>query len=124
GTVDGEPTTLRLSDFDPGQAAAACPHCAGRGTVDRCAPERLIVAPSEPLFHGALENGKAGRFVGDPDDQYAATLHAAAPTTDWSLPWEALDPRAQQLALHGGGPEELDVTWRYRRGKRTGEHDF
>ena len=124
GTTDGEPTALSMGHFSPDQALGACPTCSGRGTVGQCDPDRLIQHPDKPLFDGAMTGTRPGRFFGEPDGQYAATLRAAAPDVHWSAPWSALPPAAHDIALHGTGDAVFTVTWSFKRGKRTGEHTF
>jgi excinuclease ABC subunit A len=73
-----------------------------------------------------MDGHRTGRFYGDPDGRYVATLHAVglALGVDYGLPWRALDRRAQDAAMRGTGDLELDVDWHYRRGARTGVHRF
>jgi len=120
------PRTLTASMFSPNTEQGACPRCAGLGHILACDPARLISAPSRPLAGGAMDGHKLGRLYGDPHGQQMATLGAAAAALglDLSRPFVELEPRAREVALHGAGELELEVTWEYVRGKRSGTHRF
>ncbi|MCO4746894.1 MAG: AAA family ATPase, partial [Proteobacteria bacterium] len=126
GVDEGQPTGLSASHFSPNQTMGACPSCAGRGSVLRCDPERLVTQPERALDEGAMEGTKPGAFFGEPDGQYMQTLRAAAKSAglDVDVPYADLTPAARQLALFGAGEAVFDVEWNYRRGKRTGSHSF
>jgi excinuclease ABC subunit A len=125
---EGAPTPGPLTStfFSPNAEQGACPACKGLGTVRECDPAALIAHPDRSLLAGAMDGHKTGRFYGDPDGRYVATLRAggAAAGIDFSVPWRDLDPSARDVALNGLGDRELDVEWRYRRGTRTGVHRF
>jgi excinuclease ABC subunit A len=106
--------------------AGACPVCKGLGTITRCDPEKLITHPERPLPAGAMDGNRTGKFYGDPSGQYMATLHAVGLQNgfDYSIPWNELPEKAKELAIHGTGDQEYQVTWEYRRGKREGQHHF
>jgi excinuclease ABC subunit A len=112
--------------FSPNAEQGACPACKGLGSVSECDPEKLITHPERSLLAGAMDGHKTGRFYGDPDGRYVATLRAVgvALGIDLGVPWQELDRRAQDAAMRGTGDLELDVDWRYRRGTRTGVHRF
>jgi excinuclease ABC subunit A len=120
------PRPLTSTFFSANAEQGACPSCKGLGTVRECDPAALITHPDRSLLTGAMDGHKTGRFYGDPDGRYVATLRAAgaAAGIDFGIAWRDLDAPARDIALHGLGDRELDVDWRYRRGSRTGVHRF
>lgn len=104
----------------------ACKACNGMGVLTRCDTEKLIAHPDRAVVDGAMDGSRTGRFYGDPDGQYMATLKAAARARqlDISLPWNHLSAEARNLIMEGAGMEEFHVVWDYQRGKRRGEHHF
>jgi excinuclease ABC subunit A len=120
------PGPLTSTFFSPNAEQGACPACKGLGTVRECDPAALITHPDRGLLAGAMDGHKTGRFYGDPDGRYVATLRAAAAAAgvDFSVAWRDLDAPARDVALHGLGDRELEVDWHYRRGTRTGVHRF
>jgi len=92
----------------------------------RCAPDLLITAPHLALDQGAMAGSKPGAFFGEPDGQYMQTLRAAALAAGVAIsgPYRDLSPQAKKLALFGAGTEVFEVVWNYRRGKRSGSHEF
>lgn len=104
----------------------ACPACKGIGEITRCDPEKLITHPDRPVMAGAMDGTRTGRFYGDPDGQYMATLKAVAASgqIDISVPWKSLSPEVMSLIMEGAGAEEFNVVWDYQRGKRRGKHHF
>ncbi|MEM7198830.1 MAG: AAA family ATPase [Planctomycetota bacterium] len=123
GRRDGVLCGLRAEHFSPDRAAGACPACAGRGVVSQCDPARLISHPDRALTDGAMAGSKVGRYLGEPDGQFLATLRAAASDVDWTQPWRTLSDAAQQLALRGGDGTTVTVRWAMATGKRGGEGD-
>ncbi|MCR9246837.1 MAG: ATP-binding cassette domain-containing protein [bacterium] len=123
GTPRGALTASAFSFHHP---AGACPRCHGAGEELRCDPDKLITDPSRSLFDGAMDGTKTGRFYGERDGRYLATLTAAASQRglDVTRPYAQLDDAARELAMFGSDDTEYDVTWRFKRGKRTGEHSF
>ncbi|MCU0251849.1 MAG: excinuclease ABC subunit UvrA [Vicinamibacterales bacterium] len=117
---------LTASMFSPNSEVGACPQCRGLGYALECDPATLVSDPSKPLSGGAMDGHKAGRFYGDPHGQHMAALTAAGAALglDFSVPWEALDDRARDVALRGTGGRMFDVEWQYRRGARAGAHRF
>ena len=117
---------LTSTFFSPNAEQGACPACKGLGVVRECDPAALVTDPGRSLLAGAMDGHKTGRFYGDSDGRYLATLRAAgaAVGVDFSVPWRELDPRARDVALHGTGNLELEVDWHYRRGTRAGVHRF
>jgi excinuclease ABC subunit A len=124
GTVDGAPCGMRADQLSPDQVLGACPQCEGRGWVSRCSPARLVSDPGRSLRDGALGGTRPGRFLGEPDGQYLATLGAIVGEAALDVPWERLPPETQATALGGAGDRVVSVTWRYQRGARAGEHAF
>jgi excinuclease ABC subunit A len=124
GPASGSPLTSTF--FSPNAEQGACPVCKGLGAVSECDPEKLITHPERSLLAGAMDGHKTGRFYGDPDGQFVATLRAAGAAfgIDFSVAWQELDRRARDVALRGAGDIELDVDWHYRRGGRLGVHRF
>ena len=120
------PSRMTSTFFSPNAEQGACPACKGLGSTSECDPEKLVTHPDRPLVAGAMDGHKTGRFYGDPDGRYVATLGAVglALGIDYDRPWRDLDRRAQDAAMRGTGDLELDVAWHYRRGARTGVHRF
>ncbi len=120
------PRPLTSTFFSPNAEQGACPACKGLGVVRECDPAALITDPDRSLLAGAMDGHKTGRFYGDPDGRYTATLRAAGAAIgiDFGVPWRDLDPAGRDVALHGTGDLELDVDWHYRRGTRAGVHRF
>ncbi|MFT5151202.1 MAG: excinuclease ABC subunit A, partial [Planctomycetota bacterium] len=124
GKSDGEACRLSAEHFSPDRALGACPDCEGLGVVASCHPDKLVTDPALSLAAGALQGTRVGRYLGEADGQFLATLQAAGPTVDWTLPWRELKPVDQRLALKGAGEKRFSVRWQFTRGKRTGEHEF
>ena len=124
GPASGSPMTSTL--FSPNAEQGACPACKGLGTMSECDPGKLITHPHRPLLDGAMDGHKTGRFYGERDGQYVATLRAAGLATgiDFGVAWQDLDDPARAVAMRGTGDLELDVEWHYRRGSRAGVHRF
>ena len=112
--------------FSFNHAEGACAACRGLGRVTVCDPERLVSDPEHPLIDGALDGHKTGRFYGERDGQYVATLLQVGRELDhdFSRPWAALSADARRVAMHGAGERVFDVTWQFKRGKNQGEHNF
>ncbi|MCF8234543.1 MAG: excinuclease ABC subunit UvrA [Bacteroidales bacterium] len=104
----------------------ACDYCEGLGKVMVCDPDKLVTHPEESLLDGAMQGTKTGRFYGDPYGQYVPTLQVAGKKqgVDFSKAWQELIPSSRMLAMFGSGSEVYEVCWRYKRGKRTGTHNF
>ena len=122
----GRRVGLLSSHFSFNHEAGACPGCTGLGTILTCDPDRLLSNPEQGLFDGAMSGSKTGQFLGEPHGQHMATLKQVGceHDIDFANPWKDLSERARAIALHGTGPREYDVVWRYRRKNRTGEHAF
>lgn len=119
--TDGAPSAAH---FSPDHPLGACPACDGLGMQQRLDPDRLITHPDRPLHDGAMAGTRPGRYFGEADGQFMATWRAAAHARglDVTAAWRDLSTEARRLALDGAGDEVLDVTWRFKRGTRTGEH--
>ncbi|MFP4469869.1 MAG: excinuclease ABC subunit UvrA, partial [Bacteroidales bacterium] len=104
----------------------ACPQCDGLGKIAVCDPDKLVSEPQKPLIAGAMDGHKSGKFYGDPFGQYVHTLLAAGEKhgMDFNRPWLELNERGRMVAMYGTGDEMYDVTWKFKRGKREGEHHF
>ena len=104
----------------------ACPGCRGLGRVMRADPDKLVTHPHLSLLAGALDGHKTGRFYGERDGQYTATLRQVGRELglDFEQPWQDLSPAARRVAMAGAGEREFQVVWRFKRGKNEGEHNF
>lgn len=126
GLSDSETEKPWSSLFSFNHQHGACSRCDGLGENTVCDPEKLISNPDLPLGDGAMKGNKWGKFYGDPFGQYIHTLHAAGQrlNLDFSKPWEDLLQEEQNIAMYGTGDESYEITWKYKRGKREGEHNF
>ncbi|HNT29160.1 MAG TPA: tripartite tricarboxylate transporter substrate-binding protein, partial [bacterium] len=116
----------RAAQFSPNHEEGACPVCRGLGFRRVCAPEKLITHPDRSLLAGALDGTPTGRSYGEPDGKTVATLRAmcAVHGIDLSVPYREFPDAARQLILHGTGDTVYPVAWHYKRGVRTGTHQF
>ena len=114
----------RLFSFNHIQGA--CTQCSGLGTVTRCDWEKLVTQPDSSLIDGAMNGTKTGKFYGDPYGQYVAILQAVGKKIgiDFSKPWNNLDSEQRRVAMMGTGDTIYDVTWKFKRKNREGEHAF
>ena len=112
--------------FSPNTESGACPTCRGLGFVQRCDPARLVAHPERPLDGGAMGATRFGTYLGEADGQHMATMRAALAASGFvvSGPWSAWGEPERALALHGTGARSYEVVWRYKRGRREGEHRF
>ena len=124
GRVDGLPADLLSVALSSDRVEGACPACQGGGTVPRCSPARLVTRPARSLRDGALGGTKPGRFLGEPDGQYLATLGAVLGEEALDRPWSTLTAGEREVALHGAGEQVVSVRWAFSRGRRSGEHTF
>jgi len=104
----------------------ACRTCSGSGTHPVCDPDRLVTHPERSLFNGAMDGTSTGRFYGDRNGQYLAILSAVAQAMaiDLRRPWSDLGPEERAVVMSGCGTREFSVSWHYKRGNRTGRHDW
>ncbi|MCF8228347.1 MAG: excinuclease ABC subunit UvrA [Bacteroidales bacterium] len=114
------------SMFSFNHEQGACQHCDGLGYTMVCDSRKLITNPERPLIAGAMDGTKTGGFYGDPFGQYVHTLVAAGKerNIDFSEPWNELSAMARNIAMQGTGDKIYKVNWKYKRGKRSGEHHF
>ncbi|MGE4287140.1 MAG: ATP-binding cassette domain-containing protein [Salinivirgaceae bacterium] len=104
----------------------ACPQCQGLGFQTVCDSEKLISDTDKALIDGAMNGSKAGKFYGDINGQYIATLKTVGEIKgfDFSKPWNALSSEAKKIALEGTGDQEYLVEWNFQRKNRKGSHQF
>ena len=125
----GRPGGLSAAHFSTEQALGACPACEGRAVVDRCDPDRLVTHPELPFAAGALKGTRPGKYFSEAGAQYEATLLAAleaelGDASELEGPWQELSERAREIALFGAGERVFQVEWTYKRGARSGKHEF
>jgi len=87
---------------------------------------KLVSHPEKSLLDGALDGHKTGRFYGEPDGQFVATLRQVGSELglDFSVPWSSLSAQSRQVAMHGTGERNFHVQWNFKRGKNVGQHKF
>lgn len=100
----------------------ACPHCEGLGTVLKCNPDELVIAPGQSIFEGAISTNKVIAYYADLHGQFMATLKEAALQHDWNLerPWQDLAPEVQKGILYGTGATTWEVTWQFKTKTKSG----
>lgn len=115
---------LTAQHFSFNTENGACPHCKGLGQISTCDPERLITDSDRAIADWAMAGHKVGKYYGDPKGQHMAILEAVGVSLglELSRPWRELDRQTRDIVLFGTGDDTYDVTWRYSRRKRTGEH--
>lgn len=104
----------------------ACSACQGLGFQIICDAEKLITNPDKSLLNGALAGSKPGKFYGETDGQYVATLKTVGEKMDidYAVPWVKLSAKAKKVALYGTGDETYSVNWEFKRKNREGNHKF
>jgi excinuclease ABC subunit A len=119
-----EPPLSSLFSFN--HQNGACTMCDGLGEITVGDPEKLITNPELSIADGAMKGHKWGKFYGDPFGQYIHTLNAAGARfgMDFNKPWLELTNEEKMISMFGTGNEQYDVVWKYKRGKREGEHQF
>lgn len=124
GFAGAEKPTAGFFSFN--HHSGACNTCLGLGQVTVCDAEKLVSHPNLSVLDGAMDGHKTGRFYGEPDGQYVATLQQVGSELglDFSLPWADLPPDVRAVAMHGTGSRRFDVKWNFKRGKNEGEHHF
>ena len=117
---------LQSGMFSFNHHQGACPLCKGLGFVTACDPRKLVTNPDRSLLDGALSGSKTGAFYGDPYGQYTAILQTVGEEKgiDFSRPWHQLDENARHMAMYGTGEKKYNVTWKFKRKNRVGEHRF
>ena len=116
---------LHASHFSFNHQDGACPSCNGLGHVREAELSRWLINPGKGILDGAFSDDKACRFFLDPEGRFMAILQCAAAerAIDIQRSWQDLSREARQLILDGSS-ENFDVTWKFKRGKRSGEHRF
>lgn len=120
----GEPLTARHFSFN--HRTGACVTCNGLGFELTCDPQRLITNPQNSFWEGAMAGTKPGKFYGDANGQYLATLDEAAKEhrVEVHLPFSELSPEALKFVLYGTGEEEYEVVWHFKNKTRTGVQEL
>ena len=118
------PLSARMFSFN--HHTGACPACDGLGFETFCDPLKLVNRPDKSLFNGAMDGSKAGRFYGDPHGQHLAILDEVGRIQhlDFQLPWCQLSQQARHIAMDGTDKTAYSVTWNYKRGQRSGDHQW
>ncbi len=126
GEVPAGAARPAAGDFSFNHHSGACGSCRGLGTLTTGDPQKLVSHSELSLLDGALDGHKTGRFYGERDGQYVATLRQVGQELglDFTAPWQDLPATARQVAMHGAGQRSFDVTWQFKRGKNAGQHDF
>ena len=119
-------TPLSSSLFSFNHQHGACPACDGLGYQTVCDPKKLITDPRKSLLAGAMDGTKTGKFYGDPDGQYVATLASVGHQygIDFMQSWNDLPEEGKKIALEGTADEQFEITWQFKRDNRSGEHQF
>lgn len=114
------------SMFSFNHESGACESCNGLGHIKTCSPQLLVTHPDLPLINGALKGTKTGKFYGDTSGQYVHILKAVGEIheIDFERPYNQLSDKAIQIAMYGTDDKIYDVTWKYKRKNREGEHQF
>jgi excinuclease ABC subunit A len=122
----GETPSPLASQFSFNDHRSACPHCRGLGEVTVADVDRLISHPDKSILAGAMDGHKTGRFYGEPQGQYVATLQAVGHEhgVDFGVVWQELSDKARNLAMAGTGDRQYSVAWQFKRGNHGGTHDF
>lgn len=119
-------TTFTAQHFSYNHHLGACPHCDGIGTLRKCNPETLIIAPEKSLLAGALSSNKGLAYYVDPHGQFMATLNTVAQHHHWDLnqPWNELSEEIQYAVLYGTGDQSWEVTWHFKTKTKTGTQNL
>jgi excinuclease ABC subunit A len=118
-------TNLHASHFSFNHHDGACPACSGLGYVQEADFSRWLVDPGKSIFGGAFCSEKLCQFFVEPYGRYMAILRCAAKelAIDIERNWRDLSREALALILEGSAGN-FAVTWKFRRGERSGEHRF
>ena len=121
---NGKYCTHYSSAFSFNHEQGACMNCKGLGFEILCDSDKLVKFPENSLFNAAMNGSKQGKFYGDPQGQYIATLLAVGKkyNIDFSVAYMALTKEEKQIAMFGCGEEIFNVEWEYKRGKISGIH--
>jgi len=100
----------------------ACPACAGLGLQDKCAPDKVIVAPEKSILNGATSANKALAYYADFNGQFIATLQEVAKQKGWNIdrPWQDLEEEIKNVILYGTSEKVWNVTWEFSTKSRSG----
>ena len=100
---------LTMSHLSFNHHLGACPHCHGLGQLTYCSREKLVTHPKRSLLDGALDGTKTGKFYGERQGQYVATLREVGhqKAIDFSLPFEDLTKVESDMALYGTGKNSI-----------------
>ncbi len=120
-----EGMVLHASHFSFNHHDGACPACNGLGYVHEADISRWLVDPEKSILNGAFCAEKSCRFFLDPHGRFMAILLSAARELGMDVlqSWQDLRPEARALILEGHAGD-FAVTWKFRRGQRSGEHRF
>lgn len=124
--VCSEKTNPESTLFSFNQKQGACANCMGLGVVNVGDPDLLITHPEKSILEGAMSGHQPGRFFGDPDGQFIATLKAVSAERKlrFDKPYGNLTPTARNIVLFGTGDQIYQVDWFYNRNGRKGNHQF
>lgn len=116
---------LHASHFSFNHQDGACPACNGLGYVHEADISHWVVDSGKSILGGAFASNKSCQFFLDPRGRFMAILQcaAAARAIDIRRNWRELSPEALALILDGCSGN-VDVTWKFQRGRRSGEHRF
>lgn len=123
---NGQRSGLWTRHFSYQDPAGACERCEGLGVVMITDEGHLVSDAGKSINEGAFSASKPGAFFSDPDGQYVAVFRemAAHHGIDPDLPWQAYTDQEKKLILYGTGDQIYEVTWRFKRKNRRGEHRF
>ena len=104
----------------------ACPTCEGLGLKRQCDWEKVIVAPEQSIFEGAISANKAVAYYADVNGQFMATLKEVTQQKNWNIdrPWQQLEDEIKEMILYGTGETIWEVTWEFNTKSRTGTQDL
>jgi excinuclease ABC subunit A len=116
---------LHASHFSFNHQDGACPACNGLGYVHDADVSRWVVDADRSIMGGAFSGEKACQFFLDPRGRFMAVLQSAARelAIDIRPSWRELSREALALILDGSDGN-FAVTWKFQRGRRSGEHRF
>jgi excinuclease ABC subunit A len=137
GTLSGINDTLRVlfsrlstinlhaAHFSFNHHDGACPACNGLGYVTEADVSRWIVNPEKSILDGAFLDEKSCQFFVERQGRFMAILQCAARelAIDIQRSWQELSQEALALILEGSSGN-FEVTWKFKRGQRSGEHHF
>jgi excinuclease ABC subunit A len=112
--------TLEPRMFSFNNPAGACPTCDGLGFQEFFDPERVVVHPHLSLAGGAVRGWDRRNA------HYFQMLQSLARhyQFDVETPWIELEPRVQQVLLHGSGEEQIEFRYREGAGTARKRHTF